>query len=139
VHLNLIRDPSYNSATVGRLLIDGIFECWTLEDQVREDDSQQVEVWKVRGQTAIPRGEYVVVIDFSNRFRQEMPRLLNVPGFDGIRIHAGNTHADTEGCILVGKTKGTDRVGMSRAAYCALFDKLERAYTNKEQITMEVE
>lgn len=83
---------------------EGAFLAHTLEDVVRltrnEDDT--ISGQKIKGKTAIPAGRYEIVITHSNRFKKPLPLLLNVPQFEGIRIHAGNTDADTEGCILVG-------------------------------------
>jgi hypothetical protein len=107
--------------TIGKLYIDGVYQCFTLEDKVREGA-------KVNGQTAIPYGNYSVVIDHSNRFNRDMPHILNVPGFEGVRIHSGNTSADTEGCVLLGTTwAGKDFVGNSKLAFDAFFDKLTKA------------
>lgn len=120
MQLRLIREPSRLGATLGVLFVDGVFECFTLEDVVRAGE-------KVDGQTAIPAGRYQVVITFSNRFQRPLPLLVNVPGFERIRIHAGNTDADTEGCILVGADRGLNAVLQSRLAFADLFPKLETA------------
>ena len=98
-----------DKSTIGELLIDGIFECYTLEDIERPV--------KIKAETAIPKGTYKVIINQSNRFKRLMPLLLNVPNFEGVRIHAGNTNHDTEGCILVGRTRSKDFIGQSRKAY----------------------
>jgi len=116
MNLKLVRGPSRLGATIGELLIDGVHECYTCEDEVRAE--------KIPGCTAIPAGRYKVMITFSPRFGCNMPLLVGVPGFEGIRIHPGNTPADTEGCILVGQTRGEASVGRSRAAYQALLGKL---------------
>lgn len=93
--------------TVGELLIDGVKFCDTLEDRERLAWSlmpfRQLLGTKVFGATAIPAGRYEVVLTYSERFKRTLPLLLKVPQFDSIRIHGGNTEADTEGCILIGK------------------------------------
>ena len=107
--------------TVGRMYIDDVYFCYTLEDKVREGE-------KVNGQTAIPTGTYNVIIDVSTRFGKQLPHILNVPNFTGVRIHSGNTSKDTEGCILVGTTwSGKDFIGNSRVAFNKLFEKLKKA------------
>lgn len=109
--------------TVGKMYIDNIYECYTLEDVVRKGA-------KVNGQTAIPTGTYNVIINHSNRFNRDLPLLENVPNFTGVRIHAGNTSAHTEGCILVGTTwSGKDFIGNSKVAFNKLFEKLKKAKT----------
>lgn len=121
--------------TEGKLYVENVFECYTLEDKDRRLEEGNE---KVQNATAIPRGTYEVVITYSNRFKREMPLLLNVPGFTGIRIHSGNTSEDTEGCILVGdrNSKEDDNfIGASRIAYNRLFEKLKNA---KDKITLEV-
>src|SRR5436305_15172804 len=112
----LTREPSAGDCTLGSLFIDGQFECFTLEDIVREIPGVPVEQWKVAGKTAIPIGTYQVTIDFSQRFQRPMLHILDVPGFGGVRIHSGNTAVDTEGCILVGQTKTQNSVMQSKAA-----------------------
>ena len=107
------------NSTIGELLIDGVWECYTLEDKERDV--------KIKSETAIPRGTYKVIINQSNRFKRLMPLLLNVPNFEGVRIHAGNTNHDTEGCILVGRTRSKDFIGQSRKAYEKLFKKMQAA------------
>lgn len=119
MELNLKRLHRTEHTTIGELSINGIFECFTLEDKEREV--------KIKSETAIPKGTYNVVINMSNRFKKEMPLLQNVPGFEGIRIHSGNTNHDTEGCILVGKTRGEESIGGSRAAFANLMTKLKMA------------
>ena len=99
------------------LFIDGEFFCYTLEDVVREQ--------KIYGKTAIPYGKYEVVITYSPRFQKNMPLLKNVPNFEGVRIHTGNTANDTEGCILVGKSKGYDFIGGSRNAFNELMERIK--------------
>ena len=108
-----------NTSTIGELLIDGIFECYTLEDVEREV--------KVKSETAIPKGTYKVIINQSNRFKRLLPLLLDVPNFEGVRIHSGNSNHDTEGCILVGQTRGKDYIGKSRKAFDKLFKKMQAA------------
>jgi len=109
--------------TVGKMYVDGIYECYTLEDAVRNGT-------KVLGKTAIPIGTYKLIIDASTRFKQDMPHILNVPDFTGVRIHAGNTSADTDGCILLGSTwAGKDFIGNSKIAYKKFFDKLKQNKT----------
>ena len=109
--------------TVGKLYLDGIYECFTLEDAVRNGT-------KIIGKTAIPIGTYKVIIDASTRFKQDMPHILDVPDFTGVRIHAGNTSADTDGCILLGTTwAGKDFIGNSKIAYKKFFNKLKENKT----------
>lgn len=107
------------NSTIGELLVDGIWECYTLEDIEREV--------KVKSETAIPKGTYKVIINQSNRFKRLLPLLLNVPNFEGVRIHSGNSNHDTEGCILVGKTRSNDFIGQSRKAFDTLFAKMQKA------------
>jgi hypothetical protein len=108
-----------DDSTIGELSVDGQFECYTLEDKVRPV--------KIKGKTAIPAGQYEVVINFSQRFQKPLPLLLNVPNFEGVRIHPGNIPENTEGCILVGETKGVDCIGQSKAAFARLFEKMKTA------------
>jgi hypothetical protein len=108
-----------NTSTIGELLIDGIFQCYTLEDTERPV--------KIKNETAIPKGTYKVIINQSNRFKRLLPLLLNVPNYEGVRIHSGNTNHDTEGCILVGQTRGDNYVGQSRKAFDKLFKKMQTA------------
>ena len=107
------------NSTIGELKIDGKFECYTLEDKERPV--------KIKCETAIPKGTYKVIINQSNRFKKLLPLLLSVPNFEGVRIHPGNTNHDTEGCILVGRTKSKDFIGQSRKAFESLFAKIKEA------------
>lgn len=135
----LQRDASTSQSTPGTLSIDGAFECFTLEDVVREIPGRPVAEWKIKDKTAIPVGTYDVIVDFSDHFHQTMPHLLNVPGFDGIRIHSGNTAADTEGCILVGRQRtGPDFVAGSRDAYGVLLPKIQGALARGEKVRITV-
>lgn len=113
--------------TIGKLSIDGLFFCYTLEDAYRAT--------KVPRQTAIPVGTYAVILNESVRFKRTMPLLQNVPGFDGIRIHAGNGPADTAGCILVGFNRQDNTITGSRRAFDSLMARMEAAVTAKEPIT----
>ncbi len=88
--LILQREPSQNDATHGSITRDGIPQCVSLEDKIREIEGVPVEEWKIKGKTAIPAGIYDLRITWSNRFQKMMPQLMNVPGFEGIRIHPGN-------------------------------------------------
>ncbi len=124
--LLLQRRKSGPNATIGELFIDGRFECDTLEDVVREE--------KVYGKTAIPPGTYKVVLDMSSRFKRVLPRLLNVPNFEGIRIHPGNTAENTEGCILPGIWEEGESVGFSKVTFNKLYNKLQQA----QDITIEI-
>lgn len=134
--LRLEREIFGPKATIGKLYIDGVFECYTLEDVDRKLESGGV---KIHSETAIPRGTYKVIIDLSNRFKKELPHILNVPKFEGIRIHPGNKSADTEGCILLGKNVSNDDfISESKKAFTAFFDKLKVAIDNGETVTIEV-
>lgn len=93
--LQLVREIAADHCTVGKLLIEMQFKWWTLEDRLHDGP-------KIPGDTCIPAGTYQIVITPSARFNRPLPLLLNVPNFTGIRIHPGNTQADTKGCILVG-------------------------------------
>lgn len=117
--LSLLRKDFTDFSTIGDLLIDGNFECYSLEDTVRKH--------KVTGKTAIPSGTYEIIVSWSNRFKMETPRLLRVPYYDGILIHPGNDYEDTEGCILVGQVKLHDQIANSRLAYNSLFPKIQSA------------
>ena len=128
----------FGESTVGRLYIDGAFQCFTLEDKVRELPGKAVSEWKVKSQTAIPCGTYQVRITHSGRFNKMLPQILDVPGFAGIRIHAGNTKEDTEGCILLGTATDGTTVSGSRMAVDAFISKLSAALTAGDTVTIEV-
>lgn len=108
-----------DDSTIGELFIDGIFECFTLEDKERPV--------KIKGETAIAKGTYKVIINQSNRFKRLLPLLIDVPDFEGVRIHSGNSNHDTEGCILVGQTRNKNYIGQSRKAFDKLFKKMQAA------------
>lgn len=126
----LTRTYAIDDATIGTLELDGVFECFTLEDTVRAK--------KIYSKTAIPAGRYMVKLTYSPAFSQsydllgrgcDVPEVLNVPNFSGIHIHVGNTAADSAGCILVGSWKGGKeaRISGSDIAYKALRKKLVAA------------
>jgi|SRR5215469_3876457 len=137
--LQLRRDPPNAGATIGHLFYNGQLECFTLEDVVREVPGEPVAQWKIPGTTAIPRGIYRIQITPSPKFSNNpMPRLMDVPGFDGILIHPGNTAADTEGCILVGQMRSVAEIFQSRAAFTALFVKLKATIDGGGTVTIQI-
>lgn len=121
--------------TVGRLYVDGKMFCNTLEDRVRDLNTEE----KVYGETAIPEGRYRVIFNWSPKFGRNLPRLLNVPHFEGILIHPGNTAADSAGCILVGKNSAVGRLSESRDTSDRLNVLIEDAQRRGEDIFITVE
>ena len=107
--MTLTRIAKRETYTIGRLAINGIYFCDTLEPTWR-DIGVGRPGRKVMGRTAIPEGRYPLVVTFSPRFKRWLPLLLHVPQFSGIRIHSGNTADDTEGCILPGLNTSRGRV-----------------------------
>jgi hypothetical protein len=126
--LKLLREKSSDDTTIGKLYINEEFFCYTLEDKVRDK--------KVYGETAIPAGTYKVLITWSPRFKRQLPLLVDVPRFDGIRIHPGNTHKNTEGCILVGEYVEGEFLYKSKIAFDRLYAILVKS---KDSITIEIE
>lgn len=124
MRLRLIREPTIGETTLGVLFVNGVFRCWTLEDAIRERPGEPVAAWKVPRQTAIPAGTYPVQVNWSVRFDRLLPEIQNVPGFSGIRIHTGNRHTDTEGCVLVGFVRANGVIEQSRPALAGLMDLL---------------
>ena len=118
--LLLQRVAQEETYTIGKLYVDGARFCDTLEDKVRPYGE------KVWGQTAIPTGKYKVVITYSNRFKRKLPLLVDVPMFEGIRIHAGNTAVDTHGCILVGVNNVRGEIHQSKFTMYQLMQILEK-------------
>lgn len=118
--------PTY---TIGRLYVNGIKFCDTIEDRVPKDGK------KVPGLTAIPAGKYDVTICWSPRFKKSLPLLHDVPGFSGVRIHSGNTEKDSEGCIIVGVNDKVGWVSNSRATMNRLMERLK---ASKTPITIEI-
>ena len=121
MELTLVRNEFNENFTLGELFIDNVHFCYTVEDKVRDV--------KIKAVTAIPYGRYKVILNMSNRFKKIMPLLLDVPFFEGVRIHSGNTSADTEGCIILGMARTENGVGMSRIAVQKLMDKLTNEAT----------
>lgn len=122
--------PNY---TIGRLYVDGIYHCDTLEDTYRDLEKEN----KVKGETCIPFGTYSLTLGIqSPRFKDNksyafcdgyLPRLENVPHFDGILIHIGNYPKDTDGCILVGQNKEKGAVLNSTNTFIKLYEVLKNA------------
>lgn len=120
--------------TIGRLYVDDKYFCNTLEDTVRDLSKEK----KIPGKTAIPYGEYKVVYNWSPKFGRNLPRLLNVPAFEGILIHPGNTADDSAGCILVGRNTEVGRLTESRYTSDKLNVLIEDAQRRGESITIEI-
>ena len=124
--LKLIRKREINNGTIGELFIDDVKFCDTLEDKIR--------LIKIKHETCIDVGIYQVIINYSMRFKKKMPLLINVPKFEGIRIHAGNTIANTSGCILLGINDFDDRLINSKIMFEKFFSLLEKALVNQNCI-----
>ena len=130
--------PEY---TIGKLYIDGLYFCDTLEDKTTDLDKSgkfdngEKKVW---GKSSIPFGTYQIVLNTSPRFKRVLPRLLNVPHFTGILIHRGNTVKDTDGCILVGENKVKGKVLNSTPYEIKLVQLMKEAVKKGEKITIEI-
>jgi len=128
--LHLIRSYFTKKSTIGKLFINRQFECWILEDPIRKTKIPKI--------TAIPEGTYHIALTRSPRFNKITPELLRVPGFEGIRIHPGNTPEHTDGCLLPGQARETDFVGLSRIAFDNLVSKI-KFILNKEKVFIKIE
>lgn len=125
MEIELQRQPSAKETTFGDLYVDGVFECYTLEDQIREIPGQPVASWKIHGKTAIPAGRYKVTLELSKRFGPDTITINYVPGFDAIRMHGGNSAADTDGCVLVGDKADLADARISGAKFDHVLDDLK--------------
>ena len=138
--LTLKRIALRQTYTIGRLYVDGNYFCDTLEDTVRDinkDGKFDNGEKKVYGKTAIPYGTYEIKWTYSPRFKKYTPQLINVPSFEGIRIHAGNTSTDTEGCLLLGENKQVGKVLNSRATINKFYPLIKKACSNGK-VTIEI-
>ena len=134
--IQLIRDDDPTSHhNYGKFFIDGKFFCETLEDTDRRLESGGE---KIAGDTAIPRGRYRVSITFSARFKRLMPLVHDVPCFEGVRLHGGNTEADTHGCPLLGQYRTTSGISNCAGVNDRLMDFLDTAEKNGDDVWLEV-
>lgn len=142
--MELILDRKWckDTYSIGRLYIDGQFFSNTLEDKDRglNQSMSEADVKKIKvyGETAIPKGKYNIVINYSNKFKKLMPQIMNVKGFAGIRMHEGSTAKDSLGCVLVGNNTAVGRLSNSKATYAKLYSKLKAAFDKGEKITLTI-
>ena len=127
--------------TIGNLYINGSFFSNTLEDKNRDvnkngkfDNGET----KIYGETCIPFGTYKVILTMSPKFKRELPRLLNVPSFEGVLIHRGNTAKDSAGCILIGENKAVGKVLNSTPYEERLVKMMKEVISRGEEITIEI-
>lgn len=154
MNIILKRIAKKSTYTIGRLYINGVRFCDTLEDTDRgltqKMPVSEIKKKKIYSQTAIPTGTYTISMNtFSPSFGSRsfyrsickglVPRILNVPGFDGVLIHVGNTSADSSGCILVGENKKVGCVLNSKSTFSSLYNKMKQAANNGEKITITIE
>jgi hypothetical protein len=140
MNLKVHRYNSQGDFTQGLLTIDGVFQCYTLEDEQR--------ALKVKGETAIPLGRYKVVLRKEGKFHEQykskfalfhkgMLHVTNVPGFEYILIHIGNTDDDTAGCLLVGRSTSENSIAESTIAYEGMYKKVIAAFDKGEEVWIE--
>ena len=139
--------------TIGKLYVNGVYECDVLEDTDRglSDKMELSEIRKVKqyGKTAIPIGTYSIDMNtISPKFKDrswakvcegKLPRLINVKGFDGVLIHVGNKPEDTLGCLLTGYNKIKGQIVNSTSAFTKLYEKMKKAHVNGESINLTIE
>lgn len=146
MELTLTRTKKTSEYTLGKLEINGIKLCDTLEDTERDlvnkETGKYDQSLKIKGKTAIPAGSYDVRLTYSIRFKKVMPELVNVPLFSGVRIHSGNSVEDTEGCILVGTHDELNKNLLlinSRITYNTLMTILTKAIlSSKESVQIKI-
>ena len=140
--LELKRIARKNTYTIGRLFVDGKYFSDTIEDKDRlikqTDNLDKIKKTKVYAETAVPTGTYKVIVNQSPKFKRLLPRLLDVPGFDGILIHRGNTAKDSAGCIIVGENKVVGKVINSTPYELKLTEMLKKAQDKGESITIKI-
>lgn len=138
MELILKRDTFTEQSTIGKLTIDGLFECFVLEDKDRgltdAMDTPTIAKHKVYGKTCIPYGRYEIDWTLSNRFKVFMPILLKVKGYEGIRIHKGNTEIDSLGCLLPCSKYSKNFGSASTVATNKLYAKIEAAKKQGQKI-----
>lgn len=153
MELKLKRIAKKSTYTIGRLYIDEAYFCDTIEDTDRGLRQYEGEAAckkkKIKGVTAIPTGRYRLTLGvYSQRFgKQEkynftggfLPRLVDVPAYEGVLIHIGNTAKDTEGCIIVGQNKVRGMVIKSRETFEALYAKIKEAKVSGEEVWINIE
>lgn len=136
----IAKRPTY---TIGRLFINDKYYCDVLEDKDRgltqDMPLSKIKSIKVPNETAIPTGTYKVIVNVSPKFKRNLPRLLNVPGFDGILIHRGNTEKSTSGCLLVGENKIVSKVINSTEWELKLTKLLLETQNKKEDIEITIQ
>lgn len=134
------KNPKY---TIGKLYIDGTYFSDTLEDPVRDlnndGDLEDPGESKIYGDTAIPKGEYKVILALSPKFKRILPVILNVKYFTGILLHRGNSVKDTHGCILVGENKIKGGLINSTVCETNLVKRMTAAINAGEEITLTIE
>ena len=142
MELKLIRKYRKTDYTIGILYINNKYFCEILEDTDRGlKDSmslEEIKKIKIKDQTCIPYGKYQILMTYSPKYKKIMPLVNNVKGFEGIRIHSGNTNKDTSGCLLPGFNKIKGQVINSRETFNKLYSLIQTAINNKENVTIEI-
>ena len=130
--------PNY---TEGELYVNGVYFCKTLEDTNRDlnkngqfDNNEK----KVYGETCIPYGKYKVILSYSPKFKRELPEILEVPNFQGIRIHRGNKISDTYGCVLCGEKVNNGYLSNSTPYEIKLVELFKQAKSRNEESFIEI-
>ncbi len=142
MNITIHRKYRRSGYSIGILYIDGRRICETLEDEDRGLSAsmplEELLTRKIKGQTAIPTGIYQVVMSYSPRFKKMLPLIMNVPAYEGVRIHSGNTARDTEGCILCGRNTKVGMVTNSRYWTGKVIKMIQEAASRKEQVKIRI-
>lgn len=135
MHIKAHRNYFTDNTTISNVTVDDHFVCFFLEDKDRKLEDGGTKVY---GKTAIPRGFYDIKMDYSPKYKKNMPHILDVPQYEGVRIHPGNEEKDTEGCLLPGMSYKKDWVSESNKAYELLLSMMINAWQAGENVTLEI-
>ena len=137
MQIDVVRTTKTENSTIGKMSLDGVYFCATLEPTTREVPGRPVSEWKIQNQTAIPCGTYPVTTSWSPKFNRVMPLVVNVLGFDEVRIHPGNDPKDTDGCCLVGQpTALPDWISQSDVTFNEFWAKFDAAIQAGEPVSI---